>query len=347
MASTDQDPGALEASAGLNFDENPDLEVDTHKLYDLYRIKRYQRHIRKWSKISFVWGISIRLSLENGRRYHSYGESQYAFPNDERELERLDMQHTMQTMLLNNKLFWSPIGPSPQKILDLGTGTGIWAIEMADLFPSAEVIGTDVSAIQPDWVGPNCSFEIDDAEQDWLYEPNSFDFIHNRNFVCAIRNWERLIGQAFRHVKPGGWVEWHEKFPMFHSDDGTLKEDSAIAKWGKTFFEASEIFGTSASSPKNLKRWMTEAGFVDVEEHILKLPVGIWPKDKRHKNIGMFEMVNMDEGIEGLSLMLFTRALKWTREEVLMFLMEVRRDAKDKSIHSYYHFYVVFGRKPE
>jgi hypothetical protein len=49
---------------------------------------------------------------------------EYAFPNDERELERLDMQHTMQTMLLDNKLFWSPIGPSPHKILDLGTGTG-------------------------------------------------------------------------------------------------------------------------------------------------------------------------------------------------------------------------------
>lgn len=47
-------------------------------------------------------------------------------------------------------------------------------------------------------VPPNCSFEIDDAEQDWLFEPNSFDFIHNRNFVCAIRNWERLVGQAFR-----------------------------------------------------------------------------------------------------------------------------------------------------
>jgi hypothetical protein len=116
-----------------------------------------------------------------------------------------------------------------------------------------------------------------------------------------------------------------------------LKEDSAIAKWGKTFFEGAENFGTSAHSPKNLKRLMIEAGFVDVEEHILKLPVGIWPKNKRLKNIGMFEMVNMDEGIEGLSLMLFTRALKWTREEVLLFLMEVRRDAKDKSIHSYYH----------
>lgn len=139
------------------------------------------------------------------------------------------------------------------------------------------------------------------------------------------------------HVKPGGWVEWHEKHPLFLSDDGSLTEDHAIAKWGTTFFKASENFGTSASSPRNLKRWMIEAGFVDVEEHILKLPVGLWPKNKRLKNIGMFEMVNMDEGIEGLSLMLFTRALGWSREEVLLFLMDVRKDAKDKSIHSYYH----------
>lgn len=139
------------------------------------------------------------------------------------------------------------------------------------------------------------------------------------------------------HVKPGGWVEWHEKHPKFYSDDGTLKEDSALAKWGTTFFEASEAFGTSASSPTRLKSMMIDAGFVDVQEHILKLPVGPWPKNKRLKNIGLFEMVNMDEGLEGLTIMLFTRALKWTQEEVQLFLTQVRKDAKDKSIHSYYN----------
>jgi predicted O-methyltransferase YrrM len=51
--------------------------------------------------------------------------SEYAFPNDEQELERLDMQHAMMTLLINNKLFWSPIAPDPHKILDLGTGTGV------------------------------------------------------------------------------------------------------------------------------------------------------------------------------------------------------------------------------
>lgn len=78
------------------------------------------------------------------------------------------------------------------------TEIGIWAIDFADLFPSAEVIGTDLSLIQPNWVPPNLRFDIDDAELDWTFEPNSFDFIHNRNFVCSIRNWPRLIGQAYK-----------------------------------------------------------------------------------------------------------------------------------------------------
>jgi hypothetical protein len=36
--------------------------------------------------------------------------------------------HHMLTLLLDNKLFLAPIGPSPQHVLDIGTGTGIWAM---------------------------------------------------------------------------------------------------------------------------------------------------------------------------------------------------------------------------
>lgn len=124
---------------------------------------------------------------------------EYAFPNDEEELERLDMQHAMMCRLMSDKLFWAPIHPNPTKVLDLGTGTGIWAVDFADMFPSAEVIGTDLSAIQPSWVPQNLSFIIDDAEADWTFESDSFDYIHNRNFVCSIRDWPRLIEQAYRY----------------------------------------------------------------------------------------------------------------------------------------------------
>lgn len=108
------------------------------------------------------------------------------------------MQHAMQGHLLGDKLFWAPLDAQCKKVLDIGTGTGIWAIDFADMFPAAEVTGTDISSIQPTWVPPNCSFEIDDAESDWTWKPNTFDYIHNRNFICCIRNWPKLIQQSFK-----------------------------------------------------------------------------------------------------------------------------------------------------
>lgn len=103
----------------------------------------------------------------------------------------------MLSLLLDNKLCLAPIGDHPKRVLDVGTGTGIWAIDFADQFPSAEVIGTDLSPIQPSFVPPNLKFELDDAQLDWTYSPGYFDFIHIRCLFGSIGDWPRLYGQAF------------------------------------------------------------------------------------------------------------------------------------------------------
>lgn len=54
----------------------------------------------------------------------------YFAPNDEAENDRLDMHHHLATLLLKGRLHVAPIGKNPQRILDLGCGTGIWAINM-------------------------------------------------------------------------------------------------------------------------------------------------------------------------------------------------------------------------
>ncbi|KAG5957799.1 hypothetical protein E4U56_005980 [Claviceps arundinis] len=63
-------------------------------------------------------------TYECGRRYPVFGDVRYPMPIDEIEQSREDMQHAMLMMLMENKLFLSPIGDHPQKILDIGTGTG-------------------------------------------------------------------------------------------------------------------------------------------------------------------------------------------------------------------------------
>lgn len=62
----------------------------------------------------------------------------------------MDLENHLFCLLLGGKLHLAPL-QSPQRILDLGTGTGIWAIDIADQYPSAQVIGTDLSAVQPRW----------------------------------------------------------------------------------------------------------------------------------------------------------------------------------------------------
>jgi hypothetical protein len=68
------------------------------------------------------------FAFEHGRRYHKFREGRYQFPNDESEQEREDMKHAMVVNLCGGKLHYAPL-KNPQNIIDIGTGTGIWAID--------------------------------------------------------------------------------------------------------------------------------------------------------------------------------------------------------------------------
>jgi hypothetical protein len=63
-------------------------------------------------------------TYEHGRRYHCFKNGRYPIPNDEDEQAREDMKHAMLMELTDGVLFYAPIGDHPQKILDIGTGTG-------------------------------------------------------------------------------------------------------------------------------------------------------------------------------------------------------------------------------
>lgn len=137
------------------------------------------------------------------------------------------------------------------------------------------------------------------------------------------------------------------KHPIVVSDDGTLPRDSALQKWCQSFVDASETFGTPLSDTPRIKGLMEATGFVDVEEHVVKLPIGPWPRNKQLKKVGAFELINFVHGIEGLTMRIFSKGLGMSVEEIQLLLMEVRKEAENSRIHSYYPFYIVFGRKPE
>lgn len=212
---------------------------------------------------------------ENGRRYHGYREGQYPLPNDEIEQDRLDMIHHIYRMLVGGALYLAPITtdrPPPNRVLDVGTGTGIWAIEIADEFPNTVIVGTDLSPIQPGWVPPNCKFYVDDLESDWDYRPDEyFDYIHGRALCGSVGNWPRFFAQAYQNLNSGGWLEMQEYQTWLFSDDNTMDNAWWIKEWCTGTDEASIKFGKRIRSAQFIKSWMEEAGFVDVREEIYKV----------------------------------------------------------------------------
>ncbi|KAF2641242.1 S-adenosyl-L-methionine-dependent methyltransferase [Massarina eburnea CBS 473.64] len=272
---------------------------------------------------------------ENGRTYHRYQAGLYPFPNDQYEILKV---------LFKGCNFFAPL-KDPRKILDIGTGSGKWAIEMGNYFPKAEVTGTDLSPIQPEWVPNNVKFVIDDAnEEDWMLDP--LDFIHTRLLLGCFEDFREVIKTSFRHLKPGGWMESQEIMPTVYCDDGTMAADWPYAEWVRTQDQAAMNVGKPMRIANKLKRWYEQAGFVDVHEEVFKLPINSWPKDPQFKMLGRFNETCYLDGLQAWSLQLFTRGLSWTKDEIEVYLVHVRKSLSDRSVHAYNKIYVVWGRKP-
>ncbi|KAF6819068.1 methyltransferase domain-containing protein [Colletotrichum sojae] len=273
---------------------------------------------------------------ENGRTYHRYKDGTYLYPNDERESDRLDLQHELFLLTLDWKLGLAPPNEEDsnvKRVLDVGTGTGLWAIDFGDAHPNAEVIGVDLSPPQVD-VPPNVVFEIDDLEEPWLYS-RPFDYIHSRMMTSSVANWKNYLQKCFDNLEPGGYLELQEVDGLAISDDGTLKEDSAMQKGSKLLKEACEIFGRPFQSIPALIGIMQDIGFVDIVSTKYKWPTNSWPKDPKLKLMGDYSLANNLAGIEGWYMAPYTRALGWKKEEVQVFLIDVRKELKDTSIHAY------------
>ncbi|KUJ08667.1 S-adenosyl-L-methionine-dependent methyltransferase [Mollisia scopiformis] len=298
------------------------------------------------SRASTSISSSVRdFAFENGRRYHKFREGTYQFPNDESEQEREDMKHAMVVNLCGGKLHYAPL-ENPQNIIDVGTGTGIWAIDMGDEYPSAQVLGIDLSPIQPAWVPPNVRFMVDDAESRWLHPLDSFDFIHIRHMNSSIKKWPKLLTEAYDHIQPGGWIELQELEFVTLCDDGTMKDDYTVYRFLTLIKEGLAVFGVDLLAMRRNAELLRDAGFVNVEEKVFKIPLGIWPRNKTMKLIGLYLRSVIYDGLQGIALGPFTRALKWTPEEVELFLVDVRKSLMDASTHSYLPFHVVYGQKP-
>lgn len=320
------------------------------------------------------------------RRYHKYREGSYPFPNDDQEQERLDIQFNLIKQAQGSRLFFAPV-QNARNVLDVGTGTGIWCIALADseLFPEAQITGIDLSPTQnEDLVPVNVSFELQDCtDTDWARPLGSLDFIYTQSLFGSLRSYSEYLITARKYLVPGtGWIECCELDIKPRCDDSSMpgadseseldedemtyrrctnqggsttrsgdnnqsqQRDYAFKRWTDWLHYACEKQGRPIRIAKKVKKWMIAAGYVDVQVVTTKIPIGSWPKDKRLKAIGRNWAKLLSDTLPAASYKPFNDSLDWSRDEIEVFLAEVRQSLKERSIHAYMKNYTVFGRRP-
>jgi metalloendopeptidase OMA1, mitochondrial len=197
-------------------------------------------------------------------------------------------------------------------------------------------------------VPPNVHFIIDDATDRWLYPENEFDYVHTRlTLGCWADFKEQIARKAFDHLKPGGWFESQELSPRFDCDDNSMPADWPPKVMFDELIKITEDMNRGLDMAPGVKRAYEEAGFVDVQERVFRMPISGWPRRRELKELGQLWQENLQSGVSGFVMGAFHRVKNMKREEIELALIEVRRRLRDRNVHAYQKLHVVWGRKPE
>ncbi len=275
---------------------------------------------------------SIGSHTVGGRRF--VAGVPYILPKDLDETNRLDFQHYMLRSFIRGN-YLAPIS-KPRDILDVGCGTGRWAMELATEFRGANVIGVDIAPPEvAEGAAPtadNYTFVQGNVLERLPFADNSFDFVHQRYLILAIpaNRWPQVIAELLRVTRPGGWVELIETAPP----NGAPAVDQ-VAAWGKQLVGRRGIDMAMASQIGSL---LTAGGAADVSARPLTIPVG-----KPGGRIGSMMVVDYMTALTGVRGPL--AALGIASEAAFdQTMARMREEFEQRAFPQ--SVYVAYGRKP-
>lgn len=269
-------------------------------------------------------------------------------PIDEIEQLRMTLIHQVLLQVLDGELTLAPLN-DPTHILDIGTGTGEWAIKVAELYPDCEVVGTDIAAIaETSRVPMNVFFEIEDAE-DWDREPDMYDMIHFRCMEGAFSDWTFMYDSAFYSLKPGGWIEaagfdLASGLGTFYSQ---FAEDSPVHALARDLAIASDKVGRQIGTSHLEPRLFMDCGYADVRVTEYVVPITV-----ADKSVGKIWLIACLDAMEAMCLRLLTEQMGWDADECKAACETAARElaniAKDpvKSKDLVMKLQIVVARKP-
>ncbi|KAG8922277.1 hypothetical protein FRC02_011967 [Tulasnella sp. 418] len=209
--------------------------------------------------------------VEHDGRFYNTQNELYNLPADDEEFDRLSLQHQIITMMLGLlyrmsdpvEVVMSPNPETPPAAIDIGTGSGAWAMDFAAKFPHASVLGIDLAFPNPNCQLPkNCS---------------------------GIRDYEDLLYRVPEILRPNGILLMatgdlrlytEEKKPCPYDVEEGEPGWCAFQAILKHVADRARRVGSSPTAKYKWEKWLAVnpyLDFVHVEDAFV--PVGPWQSD--------------------------------------------------------------------
>lgn len=199
-------------------------------------------------------------------------ESAYLLPKDAQEENRLNFQHYALTLTLGNH-YLAPLPPGVRVIVDSGTGTRIWCVEMARAFPQSLVLGFDIDpALFGTRPPDNCLLRAGNILSGLPLPEQFADFTHQRFLVLALpdERWPGVVRELVRVTRAGGWLELVET-------DARLQAGGPATEQMMAWLDALRAArGLRGEAVLHLGELLQQEGVSEIETQAIPLKVGAW-----------------------------------------------------------------------
>ncbi|KAF8066918.1 S-adenosyl-L-methionine-dependent methyltransferase [Lyophyllum atratum] len=281
----------------------------------------------------------------------------YQLPVNNEELARLNNQHLLLKMLIGGnytgaiKEHLAYVPGKEQTILDLGCGTGAWAMDMATDFPHCSVVGADVAPMDVGLAPENLRIDVCDANKGLtIYKNNQFDLVNARMIAMGIKDYPSLIGEISRTLKTGGFLQLQEwDFFVVDEQKTTIGSESWFGRWCAALRHGLAARSASINAAEGLDGMIKVQGTFDaIHQHNVWMPIGpCFPKDTaegmRLNLVGEFMRENVKTFIKNGRTLIVGSGM--SAEEYNTLALNATKEVQDVSIPMYLRLNCVTARR--
>ncbi|KAJ7504855.1 S-adenosyl-L-methionine-dependent methyltransferase [Mycena galericulata] len=279
------------------------------------------------------------------RVHHEYPGAQYALPADDAERQRLVIQHNALKKMFENRILIAPVTLAPNdRVLDIGTGPGLWVLDLAhSVHPAVQMLAVDITPrLFPASPPKTVRFQVESATSlpsEWT---DTYTLVHQRLLMLALQipEWLQALREIYRVLRPGGWVQLGESEPWYEGEAPDKPCVEKVVSMYRRLIESRNIYIDCA---RDIPAMLEGVGFVDIHAEQRSVYLGKWAGED-----GAFNALNYTGVFRGLKTPILEAGGYGvvTTEFEYDALIEGVKKEYDESVGSKREFFIFWARKP-